>query len=77
MSGVTSTKEFLMANLMDEIEAAQYLRSSRSFLRQSRVRGTGPTFIKMGRSVRYRLEDLDSWIDGKKRQNTIQLWKEA
>lgn len=52
-----------------EIEASQYIGMSRSFLRQSRMDGNresrspAPPFIKIGRSVRYLLEDLDSWLD--------------
>jgi len=66
-----------MNNLVDEMEAAQYLCLSRSFLRQARVRGTGPTFKKLGKAVRYKIQDLDSWIETNSRQNTIKKkrWK--
>ena len=53
-----------------EVEASQYICMSRSFLRQSRMEGNregrtpSPPFIKIGRSVRYLKEDLDSWLDG-------------
>jgi hypothetical protein len=51
-----------------EIEAAEYIRMSRSFLRQDRMNGIranrtpGPEFLKIGRSIRYLKEDLDSWL---------------
>lgn len=54
---------------LTEIEASEYIGMSRSFLRQSRMDGNresrtpAPPFIKIGRSVRYLLEDLDSWLD--------------
>ncbi|MDO5534148.1 MAG: hypothetical protein Q4F65_05815 [Propionibacteriaceae bacterium] len=32
------------------------------FWAQRRYRGDGPTFIKLGRKVFYRPEDVDAWI---------------
>ncbi|WP_252579165.1 helix-turn-helix domain-containing protein [Legionella lytica] len=52
-----------------EVEAANYICMSRSFLSQDRVNGVlknrtpGPKFIKIGRSIRYLKEDLDIWLD--------------
>ena len=41
-------------------EAAKYLGYSGSWMRQSRMKGkTGPPFIRVGRSIRYRRKDLD------------------
>jgi len=60
-----------MPSLNNESEAAAYLQLSRSFLRQARVRGSGPSFIKLGRSVRYRIEDLNNWVEENARKNTI------
>ena len=54
---------------ISEIEAAQYIGMSRSFLAQSRMEGNrlnrtpAPPFIKIGKSVRYLKEDLDTWLD--------------
>ncbi|MFL0418411.1 helix-turn-helix transcriptional regulator [Sphingomonas sp. 179-A 4D3 NHS] len=31
-------------------------------LRNMRVKGDGPPFVKMGRAVRYREEDLRDWV---------------
>ncbi len=52
-----------------EIETAEYIGMSRSFLRQSRMEGNrtnrtpAPPFIKIGRAVRYLKEDLDNWLN--------------
>ncbi|AEP29102.1 hypothetical protein [Brumicola nitratireducens] len=52
-----------------EQEASEYISMSRSFLRQSRMDGqrtnrtSAPPFIKIGRSIRYMKDDLDSWLD--------------
>jgi predicted DNA-binding transcriptional regulator AlpA len=49
-------------------EAAHYIGMSESFLRQSRMDGIrenrtpGPPFVKIGRAVRYLVEDLDDWL---------------
>ena len=54
---------------LNEQEASLYIGMSRSFLRQSRMEGNrskrtpAPHFIKIGRSVRYMIEDLDQWLD--------------
>lgn len=45
-----------------EIEAARYIGMSRSWLAQARMRGNGPPYIKIGRSVRYLRSDLDAWL---------------
>ena len=55
-------------NLFTEQQTSDYLQMSESFLRQSRMEGKregrtpGPPFIRIGRSVRYRLSDLDAWL---------------
>ncbi len=41
--------------------AAEYLACSASFLEKCRVTGGGPAFVKLGRAVRYRIEDLDAF----------------
>jgi excisionase family DNA binding protein len=51
-------------------EAADYLRLGVSTLNTYRVKGGGPPYIKMGATVRYDSEDLDVWIEQKKRQST-------
>ncbi len=57
--------------LIDEKQAASYLRYSVRALQNWRVRGGGPIFIKVsGRSVRYTRRDLQVWIAGKRVANT-------
>ena len=43
-------------------EAAIRVRLSERTLEDYRTKGIGPTFIKLGRKVFYRPEDLDAWI---------------
>ena len=42
-------------------QAAEYLGVSASWLAASRVRGDGPPFYKLGRTVRYVRTALDAW----------------
>jgi predicted DNA-binding transcriptional regulator AlpA len=55
-------------DILTETEAAVYIGMSRSFLTQDRMNGyrdgrtPGPTFMKLGRAVRYRKDDLDLWL---------------
>ncbi len=50
--------------VLKEVDTAEYLQVSRAFLRHARIgRGEGPPFVKIGRSVRYRLIDLDAWLE--------------
>lgn len=44
-------------------QAAMYLGLARSTLNKWRCHGGGPTFIKMGRAVRYRQEDLEGFLN--------------
>jgi predicted DNA-binding transcriptional regulator AlpA len=45
-----------------EAETAKYVAMSRPWLRLQRMRGTGPTFIRIGRAIRYDIRDLDAWL---------------
>jgi len=49
--------------LMPEQEAAEHLGISVRTLQAWRVKGGGPKYSKIGRSVRYRLCDLDAFIE--------------
>ena len=52
-----------MHNLLNEHEAAEYLRCSVALLRKWRTAGnTGPAFVKIGSLVRYAVEDLEVFV---------------
>jgi excisionase family DNA binding protein len=48
--------------LLTQREAAEELRLSERTLERLRVTGEGPKFIRMGRSIRYRFADIETWI---------------
>lgn len=67
----TQTDPDYYDRLIDEKAAATYLCYSVRALQNWRVRGGGPTFIKVsGRSVRYTRRDLQDWINAKRVANT-------
>jgi hypothetical protein len=51
-------------DFMTTREAAAFTKFSRQFLEGARYRGdgSGPAYIKVGRSVRYRRSVLDAWM---------------
>lgn len=63
-----------MNSIVNEKEAAKYIGMSVSFLRQARCDGPtanrtpGPVFYKLGISVRYRVSDLDTWLEQHRRE---------
>jgi excisionase family DNA binding protein len=58
--------------LLTPKEAAEFLRVSLSWLAKARMRGDGPPFIKVGRSVRYSEAALNHWMRGRQRMSTSQ-----
>lgn len=52
-----------MANLMTELEVAKRLNVSRASLRRWRVLKRGPAFVKIGGLVRYRPDELETWLN--------------
>ena len=56
--------------LLTEIEAAQLRRQSVRTLQAERLRGGGCRFVKIGRSVRYRLRDVLEFIERNVRSST-------
>lgn len=65
------------ARLLHEQEAAKFLSLSVRTLQAWRVRGGGPRFCKLGRSVRYRHDDLVAWVDEQSRASTSDFGRAA
>ena len=61
-----------MANqLVTTSQAAQYLGVSKAFLERDRWAGARIPFVRIGsRSVRYRLEDLEAYVNQQQRWST-------
>lgn len=54
--------------LLSRTEVEGRFGITKRFLEVATMRGNGPKFVRIGRSVRYRVKDLEAWID----DNTVQ-----
>ena len=59
-----------MDELLTTQQAAAYLVLSPRTLEKWRVTGEGPPFVKLGRRVAYRREDLREWVESRRRAST-------
>lgn len=67
----TEEGEMETARLIPAGEMPNYVPgTSQSFWNQRRYMGTGPRFIKLGRKVFYRPEDVDIWISENEQSRT-------
>jgi hypothetical protein len=57
-------------SLLTAKEAAHFLRASLSWLAKARMRGDGPVYVKVGRSVRYSHSALVHWMKARQRLST-------
>jgi len=56
--------------IMNVEQAAEYLGLATSTLNKWRCYGEGPVFLKLGRSVRYRINDLDNFLEESEHAST-------
>jgi predicted site-specific integrase-resolvase len=64
-----------MVSILDEENAGKYIGGDQSpisprTLQRWRVTGEGPPFVKIGRAVRYREDDLEKFIAERRRSST-------
>lgn len=59
-----------MKELIDTTELARRIDVSEVTLARMRMQGDGPAFIRIGRSVRYRWEDVEAWLEKQTRHST-------
>ena len=45
-----------------EADAAHYVGRSRAYLKKARLYARGPSFVRVQRTISYRLSDLDAWL---------------
>lgn len=66
----------MQTQLLKTKQAAEYLGLSKAFLERDRWAGAKVPFIKIGdRAVRYRLEDLNAYIESRTRKSTSDTGK--
>jgi excisionase family DNA binding protein len=66
----TGMEKSIQSNLLTRKEAAQFLSLRKSTLDSWACKGNGPRFIKLGKAVRYRMSDLEAFIESNVRANT-------
>lgn len=59
-------------NLVATPVAAEYIDFKPNTLEGWRTKGVGPRYYKLGRLVKYSLDDLDAYIAGHTRKSTSQ-----
>lgn len=52
-----------LPRLMSQRDLAAYLGKSTAWCERARWAGEGPRFVKLGRHVRYRADDVLAWIE--------------
>ncbi|EFD51811.1 DNA binding domain, excisionase family [Micrococcus luteus SK58] len=61
-----------MKELMTPDELSEYTGTPVHTLAHWRYVGRGPRFVKLGRAVRYRAEDVRAWLEAQTRQSTAE-----
>lgn len=59
-----------LPRLLTQKDLAAYLGKSTAWCERARWAGEGPRFIKLGRHVRYRADDVLAWIEENAKQST-------
>ena len=62
-STLPSESSVTMPRLWDQRTLAAYLGKSTAWCERARWAGEGPRFVKLGRHVRYRADDVLQWIE--------------
>jgi len=52
--------------LLTTKELAEYLGVAKTTLMQYRMDGRGPRYIKLGQLVRYKIADVEDWLEAQK-----------
>lgn len=59
-----------LPTLLTQEELCSYLGKSKAWAERARLEGNGPPYVKLGRTPRYRLSELEDWIDSNSRKST-------
>ncbi len=71
-SGVPQKLAAPVIVLLTPKEAAKLLKVSLSWLAKARMRGDGPPYIRVGRSIRYSEAALLQWMKSRQRLSTAE-----
>jgi hypothetical protein len=59
-----------LPTLLTESQLAEFRRVTKQTLRNERLRGDGPPYLKVGGRVLYSEEDIAAWLATKRRTST-------
>ena len=59
-----------LPHLLSQKELCEYIGKSQAWAERARLEGSGPPFLRLGRSIRYRASDVQDWIDAALRKST-------
>jgi predicted DNA-binding transcriptional regulator AlpA len=62
MAEISSDQSAISRSLLNEREVAKLISISLASVRRWRLFSQGPRFLKIGSSVRYRVEDVEAWL---------------
>ena len=61
------------SRLIDTVQIAEYLGNEVNTCEGWRLKGIGPSFIKVGRLVRYKTQTVDLWLESQTRNSTCEV----
>jgi hypothetical protein len=64
----------MVVTAVDENQASKILGVAVQTLRNWRHLRRGPAYVKMGRSVRYQVKDLEAYLQRKKIDPEVNMW---
>ena len=67
-----STPENELPELWTQVQLCEYLNKSEAWAERGRLEGYGPKFIRVGRSIRYDINDIRAWLKRKRMRSTSQ-----
>lgn len=69
----TPSEALTNEGLLTTTQAAKLVNQKPRFLEARRIRGGGPKFVRVSaRSIRYRIKDVEDWIESRVRSSTTQ-----
>ncbi|WP_277959355.1 helix-turn-helix transcriptional regulator [Frigoribacterium faeni] len=72
MPSRTPTSTAVLDSLITPATLANRLGLTERTLSEKRITGTGPAFVRIGKSVRYRPESIDAWLLAQEYSSTSQ-----
>lgn len=68
----TEARAVLASDMLDPQAMSEQYGNSVQYWAKLRLYGGGPAFFKIGRSVRYRRADVETWLSARRFENTAQ-----